>query len=339
MRNKKKQEELLDEILGKIEELAPEQELILADKLQQWFLKRNLEQVTSVDFTGSILRRWKTLTESLELEELDPVIMQRVGLTCRDFLTKIEELNEELKKLKAEKEGFEKSKEEDDEEAPLTTMPDDPQMLLEQAYQDLQSVLITTRQAFAQAIFTEKQFEQQIKKNQEQVDVWNDRIKMAKSRADLDLVHQAESRKKQYQDAVEELSNQLNPVRKKMLELRERLTELETEAQKTYTKKQVLIARSNAADAIERSNKLFEKLGIENTDPLIDLIENKVSERELRAAQPGTKILTEEKTQEILLKSLKTIEQTTSVIERMEKLIVEREAAAYETKDKDGSVT
>lgn len=326
MRNKKKQEVLLEEILEKIEELKPEQELILAEKLQQWFLKRSLEEITSVDFTGTILRRWRALIEKLELEDLDPQVMQKVGLACRDFIFKIEELNDELKKLKVEKETAENT-----DSAPLNTMLDDPQMMLEQAYQELQSTLISTRQAVAQAISTEKQFEQQIKKNLEQVEVWDKRIKMAKFQADLDLVRQAENRQKQYQTAADDLSVQLKTVRIKILELRDRLTELETESQKTYTKKQVLIARSNAAAAIDNANKLFDKLGVTNTDPLIELIENRVSEKELSLAHPG-KPLSDERTQEILLQSIKTIEQSNAVIERMEKLILEREAEAYQNK-------
>lgn len=325
MRNKKKQEELLEEILGKIEELSPEQELILTEKLQQWFLKRSLQEITSVDFTGSILRRWKAITESLELEELDPEIMLKAGTACKEFLSKIEELNEELKKQKQQKE----EKESDDEcdEGLLTTMPDDPQMMLEQAYQDLQSTLIQTRQAVAQAISTEKRFEQQIKKNQEQVDVWSGRVKMAQFQGDLDLVQQAQNRQKQYQDAVDELSKQLIVLKKKMLGLRDKLTALETESQKTYTKKQVLIARSNAAEAIENADKLFKNLGIESTDPLIEEIENRVSERESNLV-PSGKILSEERTQEILLQSIKTMEQSNAVIERMEKLIIEKEKRA-----------
>lgn len=327
MRNKKKQEELLEEILEKIEELKPEQELILVEKLQQWFMKRSLEEITSVDFTGTILRRWNALIEKLELEELDPLVMQKVGLACRDFLFKIEELNDELKKLKTEKEP-----DENQETDPLTTFPDDPQMLLEQAYQDLQSALISTRQAVAQAITTQKQLEQQIKKNLEQVEVWDKRVKMAKFQEQLELVQQAESRQKHYQAAADDLNAQLDTVKKKTLSLRERLMELETESQKTYTKKQVLIARSNAAAAIDNANKMFEKYGLGSTDPLIDMIESKVSERELSLADPG-KILTDERTQEIMLHSIKTIEQSNAIIERMEKLIIEREANAYQNKE------
>jgi Phage shock protein A (IM30), suppresses sigma54-dependent transcription len=64
---------------------------------------------------------------------------------------------------------------------------EDPQIMLEQTYQDLQSNLIQVRQAVAQAIATEKQLEQQLQKNKEQAETWHNRAAMAVQQNNDDL--------------------------------------------------------------------------------------------------------------------------------------------------------
>src|SRR5271170_1910083 len=90
---------------------------------------------------------------------------------------------------------------------------EDPQLMLEQTYQDLQSNLIQVRQAVAQAIATEKQLEQQLKKNQEQATTWQNRASLAVQQNNDDLARQALQRKQQYTQAAAELEQQLKTQR------------------------------------------------------------------------------------------------------------------------------
>ncbi len=161
---------------------------------------------------------------------------------------------------------------------------EDPQMMLEQTYQELQSNLIQVRQAVAQAIATEKQLEQQLQKNKDQAATWQNRAAMAVQQGNDDLARQALQRKQQYAQAATELEAQLKNQKEATANLRQRLTELENEVQKAYTKKQVLIARDKAAAATTKANEILSKSSASGALSVIERMETKVQEKEARAA-------------------------------------------------------
>src|SRR5271156_6316307 len=161
---------------------------------------------------------------------------------------------------------------------------EDPQMMLEQTYSDLQSNLIQVRQAVAQAIATEKQLEQQLQKNKDQAETWHNRASMAVAQGNDDLAKQALQRKQQYVDAARDLEAQLKQQKEATNTLRQRLTDLEAEVQKAYTKKQVLIARDKAAQATSKANEILSKTTSSGAMSVIEKMETKVQEREAKAA-------------------------------------------------------
>jgi phage shock protein A len=161
---------------------------------------------------------------------------------------------------------------------------EDPQMMLEQTYADLQSNLTQVRQAVAQAIATEKQLEQQLQKNRDQATTWQNRAAMAVQQSNDDLARQALQRKQQYASAVSDLETQLKAQKESTSTLRQRLTDLETEVQKAYTKKQVLIARDKAAVATSKANEILSKSSANGAMSIMEKMEQKVNEREAKAS-------------------------------------------------------
>jgi phage shock protein A len=161
---------------------------------------------------------------------------------------------------------------------------EDPQIMLEQTYQDLQNNLIQVRQAVAQAIATEKQLEQQLQKNKDQAETWQNRAAMAVQQNNDDLAKQALQRKTQYSQAAADLETQLKQQKETTAKLRQQLTDLEAEVQKAYTKKQVLIARDKAAQATSKANEILSKTSASGAMSVIEKMETKVQEREARAA-------------------------------------------------------
>jgi phage shock protein A len=161
---------------------------------------------------------------------------------------------------------------------------EDPEMMLEQSYQEAQSNLIQVRQAVAQAIATEKQLEQQLQKNKDQAATWQNRAQMAVQQGNDDLARQALQRKQQYTSAAADLEQQLKVQKEATATLRQRLTELEGEVQKFYTKKQVLIARDKAATATSKANEIMSKTTAGGGMAMIERMEQKVSEKESKAA-------------------------------------------------------
>ncbi len=161
---------------------------------------------------------------------------------------------------------------------------EDPEMMLEQTYQELQSNLIQVRQAVAQAIATEKQLEGQLQKNKDQAATWQNRAAMAVQQGNDDLARQALQRKTQYAQAAADLEVQLKAQKEATSTLRQRLTDLEGEVQKAYTKKQVLIARDKAATATTKANEIISKTSANGAMSVIERMEQKVSEKESKAA-------------------------------------------------------
>jgi len=161
---------------------------------------------------------------------------------------------------------------------------EDPEMMLEQMHQELNANLIQVRQAVAQAIATEKQLEQQLQKNRDQAVTWQNRAAMAVQQNNDDLARQALQRKQQYVQAADDLEKQLAGQKQATANLRSRLTELEAEVQKAYTKKQVLIARDKAAQATSKANEILAKTNASGAMSVIERMEHKVEEREAKAA-------------------------------------------------------
>lgn len=166
----------------------------------------------------------------------------------------------------------------------LLGQAENPQLMLEQTYQDLQSNLIRLRQAVAQAIATEKQLEQQLVKNRDQIEAWQNRAIMTAQQANDDLAKQALQRKQQYTQAASELEAQLKQQRTATASLKEQFTIIEAESKKAYTKKQVLIARDKAAIAIGKANETLAKTTASGALWVMDRMETKVAEREAQAA-------------------------------------------------------
>lgn len=160
---------------------------------------------------------------------------------------------------------------------------EDPQVMLEQMQDKLQEQLVQVRQAVAQAIATEKQLEQNLLKNRDQANTWQNRAAMAVQQNDDGLAREALQRKQQYAQAAAELEAQLKAQKEATATLRGRLAELETEVQKAYTKKQVLIARDKAATATAKANEMLSKTNSGSAMSVIDKMENKIQEKEARA--------------------------------------------------------
>src|SRR5262249_19202755 len=90
-------------------------------------------------------------------------------------------------------------------------------------------------------------------------------------------------RKQQYLEAAKDLEVQLKSQRELTAQLRQKLTDLEAEVQKAYTKKQGLIARDKAAQATSKANEILSKTTESGALSVIEKMETKVKEREAKA--------------------------------------------------------
>jgi len=200
---------------------------------------------------------------------------------------------------------------------------EDPEMQLEQVYQELQSHLIQVRQAVAQAIATEKHLEQQLQKNKDQAETWQERATLAEKKNNADLADQARLRLRQYVDAAGEIERHLVEQKETRSNLRQKLTDLEANVQKVYVQKQALLARNKAAQATAVANQIIESVSADDALSELKRLEQIVIEREAQAAKsaPAKAAVDQSDYLRILSDAKATLQSTIDAIARLEELI------------------
>src|ERR1700722_4248517 len=109
---------------------------------------------------------------------------------------------------------------------------EDPQLLLNQTYEDLRTSLLQVKQAVAQALAMEKQIEIQLKKDQEQVQTWHNRAAMAVQQGKDDMAKQALLRKQQFVQSVTERTILLKNQHQAVEAMQQKAIDLEAEVER-----------------------------------------------------------------------------------------------------------
>ncbi len=208
-------------------------------------------------------------------ERTSPEAWLLIEITCKEFLKRLKTFTE----VSMAPVSYDQSS----ATAAEPVDSDDPELALEQLYMDLQNTLIQVRQGAAQAIAAEKQLEQQLQKNKDQADTWQSRASMSREKGDEDLMNQALARGNQYAQAAKELDEQLKSQREATDAIRQKLTQLEGQVQMAYTKKQVLIARHRASQAMLKANEILSRSSTSEAMSVIERMERRVAEREAEA--------------------------------------------------------
>ena len=153
------------------------------------------------------------------------------------------------------------------------SMSRDLQIKLEQAYQDLQSNLIQVRAACSSAIEDKKTLLIKIQVLSEEICAFE----TIPEPTDIQRQKKGVAREK-----LSQLERELRDLEYTLDSLRQRLTDLEAEVQKAYTRKQVLIARDKAAIATENAYKILAATDKSAID-VIQRMELKVKQNEAQA--------------------------------------------------------
>jgi phage shock protein A len=107
---------------------------------------------------------------------------------------------------------------------------ENPQMMLDQALNDLNSSIAQLKQALDKGIVIEKQLEKVLQKNRDKADNWQNRAAMAVQQNNEMLARQALQNKQQYVQASIDLEKQLKLQKEATSWVRQRLSELEKES-------------------------------------------------------------------------------------------------------------
>ena len=165
----------------------------------------------------------------------------------------------------------------------LVSKAEDPAKILDQSVTDMQSDLVKLRQAVATAIASQKRIQNQAEQADSQSRAWYQKAELALKKGEEDLARQALTRRKTYQDTAIALNTQLTGQAGQVETLKKSLLALEAKIAEAKTKKDMLKARSQAAQAQEQLQNAVGNLGTNSSMAAFEQMEEKVLQQEARS--------------------------------------------------------
>ncbi|MGD1897565.1 MAG: PspA/IM30 family protein [Phormidesmis sp.] len=139
----------------------------------------------------------------------------------------------------------------------LVNGAEDPEKILQQTVLDMQSDLVSMRQAVAQAIATQKRTERQCQQAERTAAQWYDRAQLALKKGEEDIARDALTRRQTYVQTEQSLKAQLPQQREIVQQLKANMGHLERKIADARTQKDMYIARARAAQSSVRLNEMM----------------------------------------------------------------------------------
>ena len=165
----------------------------------------------------------------------------------------------------------------------LVSSTEDPGKVVDQALMDMESELMSLRQAVARAVTSQQHIETQLWQARDQADRWCDRAYAALQEGNEELAREALTRSKPYEETVQALSRQLEFQAVQVEDLKRNLLALEGKLAQAQAKRKTLKARVQSAQA----QRNFERGGI-STDSAMNAFERMEEKVEVMEARSAT---------------------------------------------------
>ncbi|WP_041391399.1 PspA/IM30 family protein [Prochlorococcus marinus] len=162
----------------------------------------------------------------------------------------------------------------------LVSNAEDPAKILDQSVIDMQADLEKLRQAVAAAMASQKRLARQAEQAQDQATIWYQRAEQAIQKGEEALAKEALIRRKTFQETYSSLSNQLVGQDGQVEMLKRSLISLEGKIAQARTKKDMLKARAQAAQAQQQLGSAVGALGSNSAISAFERMEDKVEELE-----------------------------------------------------------
>ncbi len=162
----------------------------------------------------------------------------------------------------------------------LVSKAEDPVKILEQSVADMQADLVKLRQAVAVAIASQKRLRSQAEQAESQVKTWYERAELALQKGEEDLAREALTRRKTFQESSVALLSQLQGQDGQVEMLKRSLVALEGKIAEARSKKDMLKARAQAAEAQQQLQSAVGSLGSNSAMAAFDRMEDKVESLE-----------------------------------------------------------
>ncbi len=165
----------------------------------------------------------------------------------------------------------------------MVSKAEDPAKILDQSVADMQADLVKLRQAVATAIASQKRLQNQAEQAEAQSRTWYERAELALKKGEEDLARESLSRRKTYTDTANALNAQISSQSTQVETLKRSLTALEGKIAEAKTKKDMLKARAQAAQAQEQLQNAVGSLSTNSSMAAFDQMEEKVLNMEARS--------------------------------------------------------
>lgn len=160
---------------------------------------------------------------------------------------------------------------------------EDPVKILDQSVADMQADLVKLRQAVAMAIASQKRLRNQADQAEAQSKTWYERAELALKKGEEDLAREALSRRKTFQETATALSTQVQGQDAQVETLKKSLVALEGKIAEARTKKDMLKARAQAAQAQQQLQSAVGNLGTNSAMAAFERMEDKVEAMEAQS--------------------------------------------------------
>ncbi|WP_166242138.1 PspA/IM30 family protein [Paenibacillus turpanensis] len=187
----------------------------------------------------------------------------------------------------------------------LLDKAEDPIKMLNQYLRDMQDDIQDAEIAVAKQIAIEKKFKQQKEEAAEMVDKRAQQAMTALEQGNEDLARRALQDKKEHQARLDEMTRQYDIAKANADQLRAQLQEMKDEFTKMKNKKDLLVARAEAAKAQKSINQAMSGFGKDNAAKGFDRMSEKVMQLEAEA-EASKELRSESKSLDDEFASLKT---------------------------------
>ncbi|MXZ83889.1 MAG: PspA/IM30 family protein [Synechococcus sp. SB0666_bin_14] len=168
----------------------------------------------------------------------------------------------------------------------LVSSTEDPAKMLDQALVDMQSELVSLRQAVVVAVANQKKIETELQQARDQATHWYDRAYAVLQQGNEGLAREALARCKPYEESAQDIRRQLESQALQVEELKRNLLILEGRVAQAKAKRGILKARIQSVRA--RKNVGWDDISGMNTDSALDAFERMEEKVEVMEAGTGT---------------------------------------------------
>ena len=162
----------------------------------------------------------------------------------------------------------------------LVSKAEEPGKILDQAVSDMQDDLAKLRQAGAMAIASQKRLKNQADQAESQARTWYERAELALKKNEDDLAREALTRRKTFQETATSLGTQVKAQDAQVETLKKSLVALEGKIAEARTKKDMLKARAQAAQAQQQLQSAVGSMGTNSAMAAFERMEDKVESLE-----------------------------------------------------------